>query len=67
MVRPQLGSNSSISDLTTAGGWTILDCNSTSADQEIRLVCHDPSKCNHLYLNGAENTVVRLPDGVSAL
>ena len=59
--------NSSISDITSAGGWTIIDCNATSADQEIRLVCHDPSKCDHLYLNGAENTVVRLPNDVSVL
>ena len=61
----QAGSNSSISDLTAAGGWTIIDCNATSSDQEIRVVCHDPSKCNHLHMNGAENTVVRLPDDVS--
>ncbi|PIL27872.1 hypothetical protein GSI_09994 [Ganoderma sinense ZZ0214-1] len=60
------GSNSSISDLTPAGGWTIIDCNATAADQEIRLVCHDPDKCNHLNLNGAENTVVRLPDDCSS-
>ncbi|KAI1787639.1 hypothetical protein LXA43DRAFT_1164830 [Ganoderma leucocontextum] len=60
------GSHSAISDLTPAGGWTILDCNATSADQEIRLVCHDPSKCDHLYLNGAENTLVRLPDDCSS-
>ena len=61
----QAGSNSSISDLTPAGGWTIIDCNATSADQEIRLVCSDTTKCDHLHLNGAENTVVRLPDDVS--
>ncbi|PIL27871.1 hypothetical protein GSI_09993 [Ganoderma sinense ZZ0214-1] len=60
------GSNSSISDLTTAGGWTILDCNATAADQEIRAVCHDSSKCDHLNLNGAENTVVRLPNDCSS-
>ncbi|KAM5537487.1 hypothetical protein V8D89_008814 [Ganoderma adspersum] len=60
------GSNSSISDLTPAGGWTIVDCNATSADQEIRLVCSDPSKCDHLHLNGAQNTVVRLPDDCSS-
>ena len=67
MFRLQAGSNSSISDLTPAGGWTIIDCNATSADQEIRVVCHDPSKCNHLHMNGAENTVVRLPDEVGVL
>ena len=63
----QAGSHSAISDTTPVGGWTILDCEATSADQEIRLVCHDPTKCGHLYLNGAENTVVRLPDDVSML
>ena len=67
MFRLQAGSNSSISDLTQVGGWTIIDCNATSADQDIRVVCHDPSKCNHLHLNGAENTVVRLPGDVSVL
>ena len=65
--RLQAGSNSSISDLTAAGGWTIIDCNATPADQNMRVVCHDPSKCDHLHLNGAENTVVRLPDDVSML
>ncbi len=45
----------------------MLDCNATSADQDIRLVCHDPTKCDHLNLNGAENTVVRLPNNVSVL
>ncbi|PIL27869.1 hypothetical protein GSI_09991 [Ganoderma sinense ZZ0214-1] len=60
------GSNSSISDLTPAGGWTIIDCNATAADQEIRVVCSDASKCDHLNLNGAENTVVRLPDDCSS-
>ncbi|KAI0757754.1 hypothetical protein C8Q80DRAFT_1135265 [Daedaleopsis nitida] len=53
-----MGSRSSISDLTSASGWTVLDCR----DTDIRLVCHDPSKgCDHLYLRGAEHTLVRLP------
>ena len=61
----QTGPVSSISDLTPSAGWTILDCNSSATAQDIRLVCHDPSKgCDHLYLNGANNTVVKLPDGV---
>ncbi|KAM5537468.1 hypothetical protein V8D89_008795 [Ganoderma adspersum] len=60
------GSNTSISDLTSAGGWTILDCNATSADQDIRVVCHDPSQCDHVFQNGAENTVVRLPNDCSS-
>ncbi|KAI0762278.1 hypothetical protein C8Q74DRAFT_1371360 [Fomes fomentarius] len=56
------GSISSISDLTPAAGWTVLDCDSDSREQVLRVVCHDPSKgCDHLYLNGAEHTFVRLP------
>ena len=63
--RAQTGSNSSISDLTEAAGWTILDCDGSSADQDIRVVCGDSSLgCDHLYNNGAEYTVVRLPDEV---
>ena len=65
ILRLQVGSHTAISDVTPVGGWTILDCNTTAADQEIRLVCHDPSMCDHLYLNGAENTLVRLPEDVS--
>ncbi|KAI1787640.1 hypothetical protein LXA43DRAFT_1064188 [Ganoderma leucocontextum] len=58
-----VGSQSSISDLTEVAGWTVLDCDVDSSGQiNIRLACHDPSLCDHLYLNGAENTVVRLPD-----
>ncbi|PIL30042.1 hypothetical protein GSI_07954 [Ganoderma sinense ZZ0214-1] len=60
------GSDTSISDLTSAGGWTILDCNATAADQDIRVVCHDPSQCDHVFQNGAENTVVRLPNNCSS-
>ncbi|KAI0755057.1 hypothetical protein C8Q80DRAFT_407559 [Daedaleopsis nitida] len=56
------GSHTSISDITAASGWTILDCDSFENGQKIRLACHDPQKgCGHLYLNGAEHTVVRLP------
>ncbi|RPD56302.1 hypothetical protein L227DRAFT_553834 [Lentinus tigrinus ALCF2SS1-6] len=57
------GPVSSISDLTPSAGWTILDCDPSAAAQDIRLVCHDPSKgCDHLYLNGPHHTIVRLPD-----
>ncbi|PIL27868.1 hypothetical protein GSI_09990 [Ganoderma sinense ZZ0214-1] len=59
-------SHTAISDVAPVGGWTILDCDATTADQEIRLVCHDPSKCDHLYQNGAENTLVRLPEDCSS-
>ncbi|KAI0716143.1 hypothetical protein C8T65DRAFT_828365 [Cerioporus squamosus] len=59
------GSVSSISDLTPSAGWTILDCDPSATEQDIRLVCHDPSKgCDHLYLNGAHHTIVRLPEEV---
>ncbi len=61
----QAGSQSGISDLTTAAGWTILDCDPHKADQDIRLVCHDPSKgCDHVATDGAAGTIVRLPESV---
>lgn len=62
----QNGSTSAISDLTKAGGWTILDCakNATAA-HSIRAVCHgDDSDCAHPYTNGVLHTIVRLPDDV---
>ncbi|PIL30026.1 hypothetical protein GSI_07938 [Ganoderma sinense ZZ0214-1] len=56
------GTQSGVSDLTTAAGWTILDCDSKKADQDIRLVCHDTTKgCDHVTNDGAAGTVVRLP------
>lgn len=65
MLSTQDGSISSISDLTPAAGWTVLDCEPDSREQVLRVVCHDPSKgCDHLYLNGAEHTFVRLPKEV---
>lgn len=61
-ARPKVGSQTGVSDLTTAAGWTILDCDANTADQDIRLVCHDPDMgCDHLNQNGAEGTLVRLP------
>ncbi|PFH48172.1 hypothetical protein AMATHDRAFT_66125 [Amanita thiersii Skay4041] len=57
------GSESAISDITTAAGWEILGCDGTTLEQDIRLVCSDSSKCNHLFKDtGAENTIVRLPE-----
>ncbi|KAI1787663.1 hypothetical protein LXA43DRAFT_703234 [Ganoderma leucocontextum] len=62
------GTQSGISDLTTAAGWTILDCDSQTADQDIRLVCHDPSKgCDHVTQDGAAGTIVRLPQSCASV
>jgi hypothetical protein len=53
-----------ISDITTAGGWTILDCDPNTRIQDVRAVCHS-EKCQHLYNgHGAVNTIVRLPENV---
>ena len=66
--RAQAGSQSSISDLTTAAGWEILDCDGSTADQDIRLVCSDDSKgCDHLHQNGAAGTRVRLPTSCGSM
>ena len=64
----QSGSQSAVSDLTAAAGWTILNCDPKKADQDIRLVCHDPSKgCDHVNNDGAAGTIVRLPKSVRSL
>ncbi|KAL5497716.1 hypothetical protein ACEPAH_2647 [Sanghuangporus vaninii] len=56
------GSTFAISDITPAAGWEILNCTSDSDAQDIRLVCSgDETSCSHLFHNGAEHTVVRLP------
>ncbi|KAF7371330.1 hypothetical protein MSAN_00769100 [Mycena sanguinolenta] len=66
------GSTDSITDITTAADWQILNCNSTALSQNITLVCmNDPSdpnsKCGHLYQNiGAVNKIVRLPENCGA-
>jgi hypothetical protein len=53
-----------LSDITSAAGWHILDCNATSLEpQVIRLVCEsEDAGCNAIHEGGAEDTVVRLPD-----
>ncbi|KAI0092175.1 hypothetical protein BDY19DRAFT_884355 [Irpex rosettiformis] len=62
------GSPNAISDLTTAAGWTILDCNSTQVNQDIRVVCTgNTDDCGHLYSGGAENKLVRLPQNCGAM
>ncbi|KAI0770916.1 hypothetical protein BD413DRAFT_69883 [Trametes elegans] len=57
------GPHTAVSDITDAAGWMVMDCDENGEDQEIRLVCRDSSKgCEHIYHgNGAENTLVRLP------
>ncbi|KAI0340900.1 hypothetical protein BDW22DRAFT_1333399 [Trametopsis cervina] len=62
------GSSAAISDITTAAGWTILNCNATAADQDIRAVCTgDSADCDHLYQGGAVGTLVRLPQNCGAM
>ncbi|TDL13689.1 hypothetical protein BD410DRAFT_872165, partial [Rickenella mellea] len=60
------GSTKAISDITPAAGWEILGCDPNAISQDIRLICKssDASSvgCDHLYQNGAENTIVRLPE-----
>lgn len=68
LLLKQSGSSSSISDITLAAGWEILNCSSSTSAQTIRLVCTgDEESCNHLLDNGAENTIVRLPSNVGTL
>ncbi|KAJ7438099.1 hypothetical protein B0H11DRAFT_2105656 [Mycena galericulata] len=58
------GATTAISDITTAAGWTILDCDPDAMAQDIRLVCTGAaSDCGHLFqgATGATNTLVRLP------
>ncbi|KLO17570.1 hypothetical protein SCHPADRAFT_161007 [Schizopora paradoxa] len=57
-----VGSLSAISDITPIAGWHILNCSNNTNIQTIRLVCVDESLgCDHLFQNGAQHTVVRLP------
>ncbi|KAH9475749.1 hypothetical protein JR316_0011308 [Psilocybe cubensis] len=62
------GSATAISDITTAAGWDILDCSSSSLKQDIRLVCSGNSTdCAHLYSGTGNNKnavgkLVRLPE-----
>lgn len=69
----QWGSTTGISDITSSAGWIILSCNSSAASLttsnqtqvDVRLVCssEDTSAtgCDHLFANGAEGTLVRMP------
>ncbi|SRR6266576_2022639 len=58
---------SPISDITTAAGWEIMDCDQNAVEQDIRLVCtSSAAACGHLYSSGgAEGKIVRLPESVS--
>ncbi|THH05785.1 hypothetical protein EW145_g4539 [Phellinidium pouzarii] len=61
------GSPDQISDITSAAGWEILNCSSTASAQDILLMCSgDEISCSHLFQNGAENTIVRLPENCGA-
>ncbi|KAJ7580284.1 hypothetical protein C8J56DRAFT_279200 [Mycena floridula] len=64
------GSSSAISDITAAGGWSILSCNASALTQDIRIVCHD-SACRHLHdessnMAMAIGKLVRLPEDCGA-
>lgn len=61
------GSANTISDITPAAGWEIIDCAPGALAQEIRLVClnNDTGSpgCDHLYQNdGAVGKIIRLPE-----
>ncbi|RXW20042.1 hypothetical protein EST38_g5798 [Candolleomyces aberdarensis] len=60
----QTGSTDSITDITTAAGWEILDCQKDALSQDIRLVCTGgESECDHLYQSiGAVGKIARLPE-----
>jgi hypothetical protein len=68
LQKSQWGSQSAISDLTEAGGWTIMGCNATASSQAVRVVCNSADEeaagCTHVLQNGAKDTVVRLPEAV---
>ncbi|KAG2004239.1 hypothetical protein CC2G_002816 [Coprinopsis cinerea AmutBmut pab1-1] len=57
------GPSDSISDITTAAGWEIIECKKDALSQDIRLVCTGDAKCAHLYKSiGAVGKIVRLPE-----
>ncbi|KAK7457178.1 hypothetical protein VKT23_010477 [Stygiomarasmius scandens] len=43
------GSPDAITDITTAAGWEILNCDPNALTQDIRLVCTNPDGCGHFY------------------
>ncbi|KAG9226943.1 hypothetical protein CCMSSC00406_0003384 [Pleurotus cornucopiae] len=63
------GSPKSMTDITSAAGWVILDCDPNALDQTIRLVCmnEDEEACGHLFAHGGpQDKVVRLPESCGA-
>ncbi|KAJ8519992.1 hypothetical protein ONZ45_g3122 [Pleurotus djamor] len=63
------GGPASISDITPAAGWVVLECDENSLEQKIRLVCRDgdESQCGHLFSHhGAVDKIVRLPENCGA-
>jgi hypothetical protein len=64
-LRAQWGAPNAISDVTSATGWQITNCDPSATTQDIQLVCNDGNPdCDHLFQGGAVNTIVRLPDSV---
>lgn len=62
------GSSAAISDISPVSGWEILDCLETSTRHDVRMVCSgNESDCSHLFQNGAEHTVVRLPENCGSM
>ncbi|KAK7457234.1 hypothetical protein VKT23_010536 [Stygiomarasmius scandens] len=56
------GSPDAITDITTAAGWEILNCDPNALTQDIRLVCTNPDGCGHFYsASGPVGKLVRLP------
>ncbi|KAL5478595.1 hypothetical protein ACEPAI_2779 [Sanghuangporus weigelae] len=56
------GSPSSISDITNAAGWEIINCSFDGSTHNVRLVClDDDAGCSHIFKDGTEHTIVRLP------
>ncbi|KAG9217504.1 hypothetical protein CCMSSC00406_0008616 [Pleurotus cornucopiae] len=64
------GSPKSLTDITPAAGWVILDCDPNVVDQEIRLVCEsddEDSGCQHIFdHHGPIDKIVRLPESCSS-
>lgn len=63
------GHANALSDITTAAGYEIVQCEPHLTTQVVELVCmhEDPSQvgCDHLDVGGAIGKVVRLPEDVS--
>ncbi|KAF7422330.1 hypothetical protein PC9H_010486 [Pleurotus ostreatus] len=57
------GSSKSVTDITPAAGWVVLDCDRNALAQDIRLVCNgDDAGCNHMFdHDGPVHKIVRLP------